>query len=389
MIVWGGSSRGRLFNDGAAYNPETSTWRQIAPAPIEGRTGHTTVWTGDEMIVWGGCCEQRGDEFGDGAAYNPELNTWRMLPPAPIHARTGHTAVRGLGKRTMVIWGGHVFDKAFDDGAVYDAEMDSWRKLPPSGIVGRYSHGAVFDGFRMIVWGGATTEPNILGDGASFAGMANREPAYDIDIRKGWTPIRSNGPPRSSYTALSVGEEMIVWGGCCSETGEELGGGAVYDPQEDLWRRLPPAGLSPRQGHTATFTGRRMVIWGGAQGLEAGPVGLADGAAYDPTTNKWSAVPPSTLRGRFAHSAVMTSDDILVWGGCCDEKGVAFSDGAVLDLLEARIPSLSNEQVLSPPPDDVSVLPPLIGILLGVLFALGLIVLFAVSWRRKSAEPDG
>ena len=54
MIVWGGY----LFiylNTGGRYNPSTDSWAATsitnAPAP---RGRHTAVWTGSEMIVWGG-----------------------------------------------------------------------------------------------------------------------------------------------------------------------------------------------------------------------------------------------------------------------------------------------------------------------------------------------
>ena len=55
MIVWGGQGGSGLFNTGGRYNPSTDSWtatsRTNAPA---GRSDHTAVWTGNEMIVWGG-----------------------------------------------------------------------------------------------------------------------------------------------------------------------------------------------------------------------------------------------------------------------------------------------------------------------------------------------
>src|SRR4029450_12309353 len=56
MIVWGGGGRGdpRI---GGRYMPATGSWE---PTPTNGagvpaaRSDHTAVWTGTEMIVWGG-----------------------------------------------------------------------------------------------------------------------------------------------------------------------------------------------------------------------------------------------------------------------------------------------------------------------------------------------
>ena len=55
MIVWGGSNGFNLLNNSGAYNASTDHWRTIAitNAPTE-RYGHTAIWTGSEMIVWGG-----------------------------------------------------------------------------------------------------------------------------------------------------------------------------------------------------------------------------------------------------------------------------------------------------------------------------------------------
>ena len=50
MIVWGGSE----FNTGGRYNPSTDSWTATTTtnAPTA-RYNFTVVWTGTEMIVWG------------------------------------------------------------------------------------------------------------------------------------------------------------------------------------------------------------------------------------------------------------------------------------------------------------------------------------------------
>ena len=55
MIVWGGTDLHNIFNTGGRYNPSTDSWTgtSIDNAP-SARSGHTAVWTGDEMIIWSG-----------------------------------------------------------------------------------------------------------------------------------------------------------------------------------------------------------------------------------------------------------------------------------------------------------------------------------------------
>jgi len=56
MIVWGGHADSNYPNTGARYKTILSSWTatSMAGACPTPRTGHSAVWTGREMIVWGG-----------------------------------------------------------------------------------------------------------------------------------------------------------------------------------------------------------------------------------------------------------------------------------------------------------------------------------------------
>jgi hypothetical protein len=57
MIVWGGAYTGATVypNTGGRYNPSTDSWTATSTANApSGRSGHAAVWTGSEMIIWGG-----------------------------------------------------------------------------------------------------------------------------------------------------------------------------------------------------------------------------------------------------------------------------------------------------------------------------------------------
>src|SRR2546430_17297374 len=74
MVVWGGANFLAL-NTGGRYNPSTNSWTatSITDAP-SGRRSHTAVWTGSEMIVWGGNNEDSFD-LNNGGKYNPTLGS--------------------------------------------------------------------------------------------------------------------------------------------------------------------------------------------------------------------------------------------------------------------------------------------------------------------------
>jgi hypothetical protein len=73
MVIWGGGSGGPHLSDGNRYIPETDTWTH--PLPVTGapaaRAGFLGTWTGSEMIVWGG--ETNGTLINTGGRYRPPI----------------------------------------------------------------------------------------------------------------------------------------------------------------------------------------------------------------------------------------------------------------------------------------------------------------------------
>lgn len=111
MIVWTGA-------EGAEYDPATDRWRRIPLAPLLRHTGHTAVWSGGEMVVWGDYCCGRRVCFG-GAAYDPSPGVWRSLPRSPLGSRDSHAAV-GTPGGGMFVWGGCCRRGYLADGALYE-----------------------------------------------------------------------------------------------------------------------------------------------------------------------------------------------------------------------------------------------------------------------------
>jgi hypothetical protein len=158
LLIWGGTRSDNAdlvsaqLDDGAAYDPARRTWRRLPPAPI-GPRAPLSVWTGQELIVWGTAVRLPGGIPTDGAAYRPATNSWRPVATAPVEL-TDATAV----------WTGDemiVFGAALDGdnlartraaiGAAYDPATDTWRRLPDAGLSPQAST-AVWAGGEMIAW---------------------------------------------------------------------------------------------------------------------------------------------------------------------------------------------------------------------------------------------
>jgi len=106
MIIWGGYN-GSYHNTGGKYNPSTDSWTATTTTNAPSvRYHHTAVWTGTEMIVWGGYYKDSTDHpLNTGGRYDPTADNWTTtsIVNAPA-ARSGHTAV--WTDSEMIVWGG-------------------------------------------------------------------------------------------------------------------------------------------------------------------------------------------------------------------------------------------------------------------------------------------
>jgi len=245
----------------------TSTGTNV-PSP---RKFATAVWTGSEMIVWGGV------SMNSGGRYVPATDTWTATPVggnAPS-ARFGHTAV--WTGTVMIIWGGTNTGAATTGHRHLDSHLD-WSELPFSA----FGHTAVWTGTEMIVWGGTHYDDVTHLDSNAHVNTGGRyKPATDT-----WIPT-STGPnvpvARSNHTAVWTGTEMIVWGGVGSDYYQT---GGRYNPSTDSWMPTSTGGLVPfpRQDHTAVWTGTEMIVWGGSWNSST----MNSGGRYKPATDTWT-----------------------------------------------------------------------------------------------------
>jgi hypothetical protein len=131
MIVWGGRDGSLFFNTGGRYKPAAGTWTPTNSGTEvpSARASHTAVWTGSEMIVWGG--SDGSLYFNTGGRYAPAGNLWAPTSTgasAPS-ARGDHSAV-WTGSE-MIVWGGRQTAASLATGARYCALPCS--SLPPAG----------------------------------------------------------------------------------------------------------------------------------------------------------------------------------------------------------------------------------------------------------------
>lgn len=296
VIMWGGTSIQHL-NTGVRFNPTTRTWSLTTTtgAPT-GRIEHTMLWTGSLILIWGG---QTSSSIwpNDGGIYTPALNTWSPITTigAPA-ARIEHSAV-WTGSE-MIIWGGIIqsgnTNTFTNTGARYNPATNSWAPMSSQFAPDpRAGHLAVWTGTEMIVWGG-------YGSTASNNG-ARYNPASNT-----WTPMKQGeftSPPQIQKKAHWTGTELIFVG---SEPG-------CYNPATDSWR---PISSTNQPSNTFTmssvWTGSEVILWGPSnENASTDP-----GGRYDLVSDTWR---PTTRNGsppvRNSHTATWTGSQMMVLGG--------------------------------------------------------------------------
>ncbi|MCU1268369.1 MAG: hypothetical protein JWM21_4687 [Acidobacteria bacterium] len=340
MIVWGGTNGTVAVNSGSRYNPTTNTWIAMSTtnAPL-GRYGHTAVWTGTEMIVWGGF-NTAGGYLNSGSKYNPANDTWTTINSTNAPAvRYQHSAV--WTGNEMIVWGGFK-DFHLNTGGRYNPTTDSW--MPTAALnapVGRSNYSAVWTGSQMIVWGGQGN-PSLLQSGGRY------NPAADS-----WMPTATLNAPstRASHTAVWNGSEMIIWGGAPTFNSDQRNTGGRYNPITDAWTPTTMTNVPlARSVHTAVWTGAEMIVWGGTNS-SSGTQG--DGGRYNSTSNTWiSTCGTNAPTARGSASAVWTGREMIIWGGA-PYSGQTLDTGA--RYLEQSTPALLRD-MSGPDTDQIAAL---------------------------------
>jgi hypothetical protein len=268
LLYWGGASHPpvRAHADGAAFNPDTNRWATLPPAPegqehLEGHDG-IAVWTGREVLVWGGITIEADNPNvampAHGVAYDPARRTWRRLPRPPLQ-------LRWVSLNQWVLWTGReLMAGGVEAGpgggtraGAYDPATNRWRLLPRSPrLTGGPSHlqarTAMWAGTRLLVW--------------NF-----------------WSPTArtANNPTAVADRPEAEPDGIDLW---------------AYDPTGDRWTVLPDPPDQVRRmvaGASMVWTGREVVI-ASAQTAQRRTVTRA--GRYDPDRARWTPIAPPPPR---------------------------------------------------------------------------------------------
>lgn len=296
MIIWGGRADQR-FDDGAAYSFDTGMWRPLAPSPLSPRSDAIGVWTGTEVLIWGGT-ERDGEGLGNGAAYNPETNSWRELPDLEATQSRGDDTTGVWTGSDLVLVGVDPTPEAnlTTNSFALDLATAEWRPLAP--LEGPEIH------IRNVVWSGtevlattATVDGSLLVDAldldtVSWQRRAEAQvPSLEVTATAVWTGSRlalvglqtdgvlidvGTGETASLPAAGTRNHRRFPT--VALDRGLIVVGERWFNPTAGAWSDTGPIPGPERFGPSAVTRGGALYVWGGRGCL---PDGTCDSPSAD------------------------------------------------------------------------------------------------------------
>lgn len=306
LLVWGGAALSGTagFGDGASYDPSAGTWSPLASSPLRERAQPVGVWTGSELVVVGGPVDGRDVLLPAAAAYRPATDTWRLLPALPeAHLRP---ALVWDGRRVLAVSAEHA--------AALDPDAGVWTALPDPPLPHASDSAeltAVHTTAGTYVHSSWTRQSETAP--GTYQGSSGQE-ALLLDHGR-WRAV----PAAVAATQpLWTGHELV------SPAGQELTGGHGGAFEGVHGQRAVPGGRWDDVAHGPVDDLHGVSVWTGAALLTAGtttsrsgPDGTArggNGAAWDPTTGRWTRLPDAPQRPYLAADQVWTGTALLQVG---------------------------------------------------------------------------
>lgn len=312
--------------------PPAGAWRTLPPAPVAARLDHTAVWTGREVIVWGGF-DQFSRPLTDGARFDPVTGRWSPLPPTgarrPASAAvwTGTDVVLTAPDATwrydpiaeawtsappVPVPDGHILDDrvvtldrdviAITEPFAADAKAAVfslapggavWEPLPDLPVTLSRAHVVLSVGTTLLVFG-----PPVIPGQPTGVVLETRSPA------PAWRPFPA--PPGLDGLALRTlvggggGDTLVLWG---ARSGDGRGWTVVWDGRR--WHSGRAGPLRATWSTVGLWIGRRLLVWDRSANR---------GAVYGPTDDRWTPLPAPELRGTGVRPVTWTGTSLVVAG---------------------------------------------------------------------------
>ena len=189
-------------------------------------------------------------------------------------------------------------------------------KNPSGPPVARYGHsGVLTDDNRLIICGGEKT--------SGTSGLLNDTWSYDTS-NNSWTELHSGSGTAPSgrlhHKCVYFDNTMYLFGGTIDNTND--------DTSDQLWKldlsstpytwsAITPTGSKPgkRARHILEIEGNQIYLFGGSAPYPSPTTTYDDLWRFNTSSLEWDQLSTPTGKKRYAHSSLLTADNIYIFGG--------------------------------------------------------------------------
>lgn len=234
-----------------AYDPSADRWRELPATPLRDVTGATSFWTGRELLV---LATPRSGGAPVGAAYDPARDRWRTIAAFPVGGDRYGPGTVWTGQE-LLVWGGQRAQAypavggqepppPADGGAAYDPARDEWRVLDVA---------TEALGLAPTAW-----------TGREILALAHDDPLQVHAISADLGSVRQMADAPSGAmrgeNPVWTGSELVLIGG---RSDDHDRGGVAFDPRADRWHELPDPGFGAERAQVIAWAGSELVVVGG------------------------------------------------------------------------------------------------------------------------------
>jgi len=233
--------------------------------------------------------------------YDPARDTWTKKKAMPLLSH--HVALAELRGKIYVL-GGFTLPAAgppawqpIANAWEYDPATDGWKALSPLPTPRGAANAVVVDG-KIHVIGGAGLHPGSKETAVHPARPHRSLPTHEVyDPASDRWETRSPMPTARNHAAAGeVGGKIYVIGGRLGAAFITRASNTdiveVYDPASDQWGALLAPMPTPRSASAWGVYKGRIYVAGGEQRTSEFQRTFRAVEAYDPATNRWTALPP-------------------------------------------------------------------------------------------------
>lgn len=294
-------------------------WTAKAPLPTAMAEVGVAALDG-KVYVLGGTAQGRWDSPLN-EQYDPASDAWHERAPMP--KGLSHVGAVALGGKLYAIGGfiNIVHVGAQDLAFVYDPAADRWSELPHLSSP-RASVAAAAVGGRIHIFGGRGLDKVTVTAHEVFDPATGR-----------WSKAAPLPSPRDHAGIAVLDGKIHIFGGRTVDVVDNIDRHDVYDPATDTWSKAAPL---PRPRSSGAYTVLKgLILYAGGECKPGGKPGdkltFDDVTAYDPKTDRWTALAPLPTP-RHAFGAATVGDVAYFAGGAPTCGGGNSTDMSALTL---------------------------------------------------------